>query len=265
ATLQRPGDDADAAYMLVVDRYRPRQFGAALLALRRRAGLADIRDDEGVGRDALGVAHQPVAARQILDQVVAHAARGLVPADLRLTLHQRALELVAADPLVQHQEVVRVDDILPMLEPVAVLDHADRVFAPQPHATQHDVLAPFLTIPAGVDDVVAREQRLAARRAHIDKHQPAIFQHRIGRLPDIQRLANLLGPARHSEALALCVVEPAVIAAADAALLDPAPFQGGAAMRAMRVERADPPLLVAEHDNLLAQQLFLARQVGEFV
>ena len=36
-------------------------------------------------------------------------------------------------------------------------------------------------------------------------------------------------------------------------------------MRAMRVEGADPPLLVAEHDNLLAQQLFLPRKVVQFV
>jgi hypothetical protein len=33
----------------------------------------------------------------------------------------------------------------------------------------------------------------------------------------------------------------------------------------MRVEGADPPLLVAEHDNLLAQELFLPREVAQFV
>src|SRR5437764_10196756 len=32
-------------------------------------------------------------------------------------------------------------------------------------------------------------------------------------------------------------------------------------MRAMRVERADPALLVAEQNDLLAEELFLARQV----
>ena len=40
------------------------------------------------------------------------------------------------------------------------------------------------------------------------------------------------------------VVEPAVIAAADAALLNAAPFERGSAMRAMRVEGADPPLFI---------------------
>jgi hypothetical protein len=33
----------------------------------------------------------------------------------------------------------------------------------------------------------------------------------------------------------------------------------------MRVERADPALLVAEHDDLLAQELFLARQIAQLV
>jgi hypothetical protein len=65
-------------------------------------GTADARD-EHIGRDALGVAHHAVAVRQVLDQVVAHAERGLFPADRRLALHQCALELVAADPLVQNQ------------------------------------------------------------------------------------------------------------------------------------------------------------------
>src|SRR4051794_34525791 len=36
-------------------------------------------------------------------------------------------------------------------------------------------------------------------------------------------------------------------------------------MRAMRLERADPALAVAEHDDLLAEHLFLARQVRELV
>ena len=95
--------------------------------------------------------HHAVAARQILDQIVAYAERRLVPADPRRALHQRALELVAADRLVQHHEMPRVDDVLPVLQPVAILDHADRVIAPEAHAAQFDVVA------TGIDDVVQRE------------------------------------------------------------------------------------------------------------
>src|SRR5436309_10850880 len=36
-------------------------------------------------------------------------------------------------------------------------------------------------------------------------------------------------------------------------------------MRAMRVERADSALLVAEQDDLLAEQLFLARQIFQLL
>jgi hypothetical protein len=49
------------------------------------------------------MAHHAVAIWQVLDQVVAHPDRRLIPADRRLALQQRALELVAADPLAQHQ------------------------------------------------------------------------------------------------------------------------------------------------------------------
>ena len=116
-----------------------------------------------------------------------------------------------------------------------------------------------------MDDVEAGKQRLGARRAHIDENEPAIFRHRVGGLPHIHCLAELLGLARHVDALALRIVEPAVIAAAQSLLLDAAPFERRAAMRAMRVEGADPPLLVAEHDNVLAQKLFLPRKIAQFV
>ena len=246
--------------MLVVDRHRPRQFGPLLLAFRHRPGFANIGDDEGVGDDAFGMAHHAVAVGQVLDHVVANPERGPVPADPRLALHQRALELVAADHLMQHEEVPRVDDVLVVLQPVAVLDIADRVVAPEAHPAQLDIAA-----AVRVDDVIGRKQGLAAGRAHIDEDEPAIFERRIGRLPHIEAPPGLLALAWHVDALALRVVKPAVVAAAQAALLDPAPFERGAAMRAMWVERADPALLVAKDDDLLAQQLFLARQIAKLV
>ena len=106
-----------------------------------------------------------------------------------------------------------------MLQPVAVLDHADRVIAPEAHAAQFDIVA------TGIDDVIEREQRLGPRGAHIGEDQPAILMGRIGRLPDIHALPELRGLARHVDALALRVVQPAVIAAPDAARLDLPPFQ----------------------------------------
>src|SRR5207253_6318337 len=137
--------------------------------------------------DAFGMTHHAVGARQILDQVVAYAGRGPLPADLRRALHQGALELVAADRLVQHDQVPGIDDVLVMLQPVAVSDHPDRVVAPQPHAAQYDVLAAI-----GADNVVHWEQGRGTGRAHIDEDQPGIFLGRIGRLPDIHALTGLL-------------------------------------------------------------------------
>src|SRR5215472_5714549 len=84
---------------------------------------------------------------------------------------------------------------------------------------------------------------------------------RIGRLPDVHLLAELRGLARHVEALARSIVDPAVVAAADAALLDLTPFQRRSPVRAMRIERADATLLVAEQHDLLAEELFFPRQV----
>src|ERR1043165_2303787 len=101
--------------------------------------------------------------------------------------------------------------------------------------------------------------------SHKKKNEPAIFMGRVGRLPDIHALAEFLGLARHFEALASGVVEPAVITAANAALLDLAPFQGGAAMRAMRGERTDPSSLVAKDDELPAEQLVLPRQILQLI
>src|SRR5437773_2162654 len=84
-----------------------------------------------------------------------------------LSLHDA---LPISDRLVQHDQVPGVDDVLVMLQPVAVLDHADRVVAPQPHAAQHDILA-----AVGVNDVVYREQGLGAGRS--EEHTSELQSH----------------------------------------------------------------------------------------
>src|SRR5271166_3929927 len=128
--FERPGNDAQAGHMLVVDRNRPGELGATLLALRRRAGLADIGDKKSIRHDAFRVAHETIAVWQILDHPIANAERSVFETDLGSTLHQRSLELVAADHLVKHQQMPWIDDILIVLEPVAVFDKADGILAP---------------------------------------------------------------------------------------------------------------------------------------
>jgi len=49
-------------------------------------------------------------------------------------------------------------------------------------------------------------------------------------MPNIHAPAELLSLARHVDAMAVRVIEPAVIAAAQTFLLDATPFEGGAAV-----------------------------------
>ena len=84
-------------------------------------------------------------------------------------------------------------------------------------------------------------------------------------MPNIHALAKLFGLARHVDALASCVVEPPMIATTQPLLLDPSPLERGAAVRAMRIERTDAPLLVAEDDEFLAEQFYLLRQIAKLI
>src|SRR5271167_5006974 len=66
---------------------------------------------------------------QIFGQVVANAESSLLDADAWSTLHQRSLELVAADHLVQYQQVPGIDNVLVVLQPISVFDScADKSF-----------------------------------------------------------------------------------------------------------------------------------------
>src|SRR3984893_2469902 len=84
----------------------------------------------------------------------------------------------------------------------------------------------------------------------------------VGGMPNIYALAELLRLARHVDALALCVIEPSVIAATQPRLLDPPPLEGSTTVRAMRLECTDTSLLVAEDDELLTEQPHLLPSVS---
>jgi hypothetical protein len=62
--------------------------------------------------------------------------------------------------------------------------------------------------------------------------------------------------------MAFGVELPAVVAAADAVLLDLAIIQRGAAVAAAGVEQADAAMPVAEQDQILSQRADLSRDVG---
>ncbi len=91
-----------------------------------------------------------------------------------------------------------------------------------------------------LEPVVARQRRLLGRRAHIGEDEAVAFLERIPGLADFLALAPALGLARLIEAASLHVEEPAVIAAADAVILDPPVIERRAAMAAARIEQAGP-------------------------
>src|SRR5205807_8166719 len=97
---------------------------------------------------------------------------------------------------------------------------------------------------------VARQHRLFLVRSHIGEHQTVAFGNRIPGLAHfVPELAGI-GLAGLFEAAALGVELPAVIAAADAVLLDLAIIKRGAAVAAAGVEQAWAAMPVAEQDQI---------------
>jgi hypothetical protein len=90
------------------------------------------------------------------------------------------------------------------------------------------------------------------RRAHVSEDQTLDLLDRVGALADLVADRGVLRLARGLQDRAVHVEVPAVVAAADAALLDLAVFQGGPAVGAMAVQQADPPPAVAKHHQILA-------------
>src|SRR6185437_13801570 len=115
-----------------------------------------------------------------------------------------------------------------------------------------------------VEHVPARQHRLFPGWTEIGEDQPIALFHRIPGLAHIVAVLAELGLARLLEAIPLRIEEPAVIAAADAALLDLAVIKRGAAMGAARIEQARPAATVAKEDQILAQHTDLLRPVGRF-
>ena len=108
-----------------------------------------------------------------------------------------------------------------------------------------------------------RKGRLLLGRAEIGPDDPAGFHHRIGIGLQLRRpLAR--GHVHDVEDLAIGAELPAMVQAADAAILDPPQHQGGAAMHAELVQHADLALLAAEHHEVLAQQPFMPRRTTGF-
>src|SRR5262249_32140875 len=101
------------------------------------------------------------------------------------------------------------------------------------------------------------------RRPHIGEDETVQLAHRIGALAEILADAAGRGLGRRFKDRAVDIVEPAVIAAANAALGRNAELQRGAAMGAVLVQEAEPAALIAEEHQLLAQKLHQLRRLTE--
>ena len=138
----------------------------------------------------------------------------------------------------QEAEVRGVDLALERLQPVAVaLDQADADLS-----RRH------------VEDLEARQRRRLRVLAHMDPDEAGALDRAIGLGLHLVLEVLAGGRARHVDAVAGDVVLPAVIDAAQPALLVAAEEQRGAAMRAAMIHHADATLAVAEGDQLLAEQ-----------
>jgi len=84
-----------------------------------------------------------------------------------------------------------------------------------------------------VEAIVVREGRHVLRRAHVGEHHAVEHVRRVGALGELLPVARGSGLAGHLEDRAVDVVEAAVVAAVDSALLDLTVFQRSAAVAAV--------------------------------
>src|SRR5260370_9711298 len=114
-----------------------------------------------------------------------------------------------------------------------------------------------LALPAITVGLAGRQQGRFERRqrrryralAHIDVNHAAALRHLVGFGLDLGQGFLVDGQVRHLQAVARRVELPAVIDAAQAALLIAAKEQGGTAMRAAVIKDADPARTVAKRDQ----------------
>jgi hypothetical protein len=157
---------------------------------------------------------------------------------------------------VQHRDVVGVDHILEMLQPVAGNDR--RAAAADRGVVGLDELALVHPLQA----VIARQHRLFLGGAEIGEDQPIPLPNGIPGLAHLVLEQSALGLAGLLQAMALGVEFPAVIAAADAVILDLAVIERGAAMAAAGVQQADTAALVAKQDEIFAEDANFPGDIG---
>src|SRR3972149_4343450 len=102
-------------------------------------------------------------------------------------------------------------------------------------------------------ELVLGQGRLLLLRSHVDPDQAAPLRRRVSRRLDLLLEVRLRRLRGHVDAVAFRVELPAVVDAAQAALLVAAEEEAGAPVRAGLRDEADAAVRVAEGDEILAQ------------
>jgi hypothetical protein len=153
--------------------------------------------------------------------------------------------------------VHRIDSVLEALQPVPLRDSADDLRAGDRQLGHIDI-----ALFERLEEVVARQRGLALGRSHVHEHEPVPLFHGVPGLADRVASTAALGLARLLEAVTLRVELHAVVAAADAVVLDSAEVQTRAAVRAPFEHDARLTVAIAEHDEVFAEESGAMRVVA---
>ena len=230
----------------VVDRHHPAGEAAAPEILRGRGFLEQAAVLHQRRQQIVVQAHPDVIADAPRVGIEKARERAFVPfGNGQLGEGGELLELGPGHARVEEDAVERVHRVLGDLQPVA--GRVNRV--------RNELVVGL------IDRVQHGEGRPRLRRPEIGEDQAAVLAQRIGAVEDMAGDAAGLGLARRLQDRAVDVVEPAMIAAADAGLADDAELERGAAVAAMRVQEPEAAAAVAKQHQILAENAHAQRQV----
>ncbi len=147
-----------------------------------------------------------------------------------------------------------VGHVLVMLQPVAGHDRS---------AARADAAVVGFDHLPGIERfqaLVARQHWFLIGRAHIGEEEPITLLHRIPGLAHAVALEAAFGLAGLFEAAPLHIEQPAVVAAADAALLDAGIVEGGPAVAATRPDQSGSACSIPEQDEIFPQDADCSRR-----
>ena len=247
--------DVEADGVGVVDRDPPPDQAGFLLP-RLVPGEVGIGDRSGVRHENLRHAGVHGTVGALRRPGVDGPGRRVLEGQIALTVVAEQIgELLPADALVQERGVERVQRVLLDLQPVALRDPAaaDVAVRDQDHVLVVD------------EAVVLRELGHEVGRTHVGEDETAELPRGV---PGLSHPLPAPGPGRLGgllEAASLDVVQPPVVAAANALGLDLPVLHRRAAMGAVAVDEARPPAAVPEGDEILPQDSHRQGQVRELL